>query len=272
MHYTRLGQSGLRIGRLIYGTEPFNFKKGPDGQKTQGDKTPEQAAEILKQALELGVNVWDTSDDYGTHPHVKEALTMVKRSDVIIADKSNALSVEEGWKALEYANDALGTDYVDIMFLHNVMPVAVDRNDALGRPYHNGTIKDRMGALTAWNEAKESGAVRATALSTHSTTVLRQVLEVPEIDVVCTTLNMAGAVIDDGTLEEHISAIRALKEDGRGIYIIKILNAGRLRSSAHDAIRWAYQFHDFIDAWNIGMYDMDDVYSNLEMMEEALPS
>lgn len=272
MRFIELGQSKLKVSRLIYGTEPFNFKKGPDGDKAQGDKTLEQAAEILEQALAQGVNVWDTSDDYGTHPHVKEALTRVKRSDVIIADKSNALTEKDGWKALDYSNESLGTDYVDIMFLHNVMPNAMDRKDALGRPYYAGTLNERIGALKSWAEAKESGRVRATALSTHSTTVLRQVLDVPEIDVVCTTLNMAGAIIDDGTLAEHIEAIRALKEDGRGVYIIKILQAGRLRDSAEDAIRWAYQFHEFVDAWNIGMYDMNDVYRNLAMMEEVVPS
>ena len=66
MRTIQLGQSKLKVSRLIYGSEPFNLKKGPDGDRKQGDKTPEQAAEILKEALELGVNVWDTSDDYGT--------------------------------------------------------------------------------------------------------------------------------------------------------------------------------------------------------------
>ena len=129
MRYVQLGQSKLKVSRLIYGSEPFNFKKGPDGDKKQGDKTPEQAAEILKEALEIGVNVWDTSDDYGTHPHIREALTRVKRSDVYVADKSNALSEEDGWKALDYSNKSLGTDYVDIMFLHNVMLTGIDRKD-----------------------------------------------------------------------------------------------------------------------------------------------
>ena len=272
MRYVQLGQSKLKVSRLIYGTEPFNFKKGPDGDKKQGDKTPEEAAEILKSALEQGVNVWDTSDDYGTHPHVKEGLTRVKRRDIIVADKSNALSETDGWKALEYSNKSLGTDYTDIMFLHNVMHVGIDRKDALGKPFRSGSLNERMGALKAWTEAKESGTVRATALSTHNTKVLRQVLDVPEIDIVCTTLNMAGAVIEDGTLSEHLEAIRALKEDGRGVYVIKVLHAGRLRDNAEDAICWAYQFHEIVDAWNIGMYDMNDVYSNLAMMEEVLPS
>lgn len=260
------------VSRLIFGSEPFNLKKGPDGNRTQGDKTPDEAADILKSALEVGVNVWDTSDDYGTHPHIKEALTRVKRSDVYIADKSNALSEEDGWKALDYSNKSLGTDYTDIMFLHNVMPVGVDRVDTSGKPYRSGSLFERMGALKAWVKAKESGRVRATALSTHNTRVLKQVLDVPEIDIVCTTLNMAGAVIDDGSLAEHLEAIRALKEDDRGVYVIKILNAGRLRDNAQDAIRWAYQFHEIVDAWNIGMYDMNDVYSNIAMMEEIIPS
>ncbi len=189
-----------------------------------------------------------------------------------MADKSNALSEADGWKALEYSQKSLGTDYTDIMFLHNVMHVGIDRKDALGKPYRSGSLNERRGALKAWTEAKESGTVRATALSTHNTKVLRQVLDVPEIDIVCTTLNMAGAVIEDGTLSEHLEAIRALKEDGRGVYVIKILHAGRLRDNAEDAIRWAYQFHEIVDAWNIGMYDMNDVYSNLAMMEEVLPS
>ena len=272
MRYVQLGQSKLKVSRLIYGSEPFNLKKGPDGDRNQGDKTPEQAAEILKEALEIGVNVWDTSDDYGTHPHIREALTRVKRSDVYVADKSNALSEEDGWNALDYSNKSLGTDYVDIMFLHNVMLTGIDRKDSSGKPFRSGSLDERMGALKAWTEAKESGRVRATALSTHNTKVLRQVLDVPEIDIVCTTLNMAGAVIEDGTLAEHLEAIKALKEDGRGVYVIKILHAGRLRDSAEDAIRWAYQFHEFVDAWNIGMYDMNDVYSNIAMMEEVLPS
>ena len=270
MQKIKLGSTKVEVSRLIYGTEPFNFKKGPDGNRTQGDKTPLEAAQILKGALELGVNTWDTSDDYGTHPHVAEALKIVDRKGVIIADKSNALSEEDGWKALEYSQKSLGTDYVDIMFLHIVPPVPADRNDALGRPFHSGTLDERMGTLKAWVEAKESGIIRATAMSTHSTKVLRQVLDYPEIDVVCTTLNMMGAVMDDGTLEERLDAIRALKEDGRGVYVIKLLNAGRFKDRGDEVIEWCLQFKDFIDAWNIGMYDVAEVKHNIELFNKHL--
>ena len=270
MQKIKLGSTKVEVSRLIYGTEPFNFKKGPTGNRTQGDKTPEEAAEILKGALELGVNTWDTSDDYGTHPHVAEALKVVDRKRVVIADKSNALSEEDGWKALDYSQKSLGTDYVDIMFLHIVPHVPVDRNDTLGRPFHSGTLDDRLGTLKAWLEAKESGIIKATALSTHSTKVLRQVLDYPEIDVVCTTLNMMGTVMEDGTLEERIGAIRALKEDSRGVYVIKLLNAGRFKDRGDEVIEWCLQFKGFIDAWNIGMYDVAEVKHNVELFNKHL--
>ena len=270
MEKIKLGDTDVTVSRLIYGTEPFNFKKGPDGKRTQGDKTPAQAAEILKGALELGVNTWDTSDDYGTHPHVAEALKLVEREKVVIADKSNALSYEDGWKALEYNRKSLGTDYVDIMFLHIVPAEPIDRKDSQGNPYHSGTLEERKGALKAWLEAKESGIVKTTAMSTHSTRVLKQVLDYPEIDVVCTTLNMMGEVMDDGTLNDRLNAIKALKEDGRGVYVIKLLNAGRLRERGDEAIEWCLQWKDFVDAWNIGMYDISEVKHNIELFKKHL--
>ncbi|HUV33681.1 MAG TPA: aldo/keto reductase [Candidatus Desulfaltia sp.] len=267
---TRLGDTGLTVSRLCYGTEPFTFKKGPEGAKTQGDVPPPEGGRRLAEAYRLGVNFWDTSDDYGTHPHVAEGLKLVPRGEVVVADKTNAHTYEEGVKAVELSLRDLGTDYVDIMFLHIVPPRPVEKLDASDRPYVSGPLSSRMGALRAFLDAKETGRVRATALSTHSTETLRQVLEVPEIDVVCTTLNVEGAYVDDGTQEDRIAAIRDLYDAGKFVYVIKILQAGRLRARADEAIRYVLQFHGFIDAWNIGMYDAHDVERDLRLLREAL--
>jgi len=232
----RLGGTRLEVSRLCFGTEPFAIKKGPDGAKSQGDLTPEEGGGVLRDALALGVNFWDTSDD-------------ITRSMA-----------------------SLDTDYVDLMLLHNVPPRTVRRRDSTGHPYVSGSLTDRMGALRAFHDARENGEVRATGLSTHSTLVLREALDVPEVEVVCTTLNMAGALIDDGTLNEHLEAIRALKEARKGIYVIKLLYGGRLREEGDTAIKYALQFHEYVDAWNIGMYDTSEVEHNITLLEEALGS
>lgn len=267
---TKLGDTGLTVSRLCYGTEPFTFKKGPEGAKTQGDVAPSEGGRRLAEAYRLGVNFWDTSDDYGTHPHVAEGLRLVPRGEVVVADKTNAHTHEEGVRAVELSLRDLGTDYVDIMFLHIVPPRPVERLDASNRPYVSGPLSSRMGALRAFLDAKETGRVRATGLSTHSTETLRQVLEVPEVDVVCTTLNVAGAYVEDGAQEDRVDAIRELHDAGKFVYVIKILQAGSLRDRAEEAIRYALQFHEFIDAWNIGMYDAHDVERNLRLLREAL--
>lgn len=270
MKKIQLGDTGLKVSRLCYGTEPFTFKKGPPGRRTQGDKSSLEGGQILSEAAKLGVNFWDTSDDYGTHPHVAEGLKLVKRSDVVVADKSNAATREEGYKAVEASLSDLGTEYVDIMFLHIVPYEGVWRTNSQNESYYSASLDERKGALRGYIEAKDSGMIMATALSTHSTHVLRKVVDEPEIDVVCTTLNKAHNYIDDGSLPEHIAAINAVKDAGKAVYVIKVLSAGALRDKAEEAIRYALQFKDFIDAWNIGMYDVQDVRRNIAIFESVL--
>jgi aryl-alcohol dehydrogenase-like predicted oxidoreductase len=267
----RLGGSTLEVSRLCYGTEPFAIMKGPTGTKSQGDISPEQGGRVLKDALGMGVNFWDTSDDYGTHPHVRAGLALVDRGDVVVADKSNARTFEEAEKAVEFSLESLGTEYIDLLLLHNVPLRSSYRTDSSGKSYESGNLDRRMGALKAWCEAKNSGRVRAVGLSTHSTEILRKAVDVPELDVVCTTLNLTGTIIDDGSPQEHLDAIRAAHDAGKGVYVIKLLQAGRLRDRAEEAIKWALQHHKFIDAWNIGMYDTGDVARNLKFLDEVLP-
>ena len=266
----RLGGSDLVVSRLCYGTEPFAIKKGPDGKKSQGDLTPEQGGGVLRDALGMGVNFWDTSDDYGTHPHVRVGLSLVDRGEVVVADKSNALTFEEGEKVVEFSLESLGTEHIDLLLLHNVPLKSAHRTNTSGKPYESGSLERRMGALRAWCEAKDSGLVRAVGLTTHSTGVLRQAADVPEVDVVCTILNLTGRFVEDGSLEEHLDAIKAVHDAGKGVYVIKLLHAGRIRDRADEAIRWALQHHEFVDAWNIGMYDTGDVVRNLELLGETL--
>lgn len=261
---------GLMVSRLSFGTEPLAIKKGPDDRQTQGDKTPVQGGEILAEASRLGVYMWDTSDDYGTHPHVREALKRVKRSSVIVADKSSAATYEEGVKAVDFALRDLGTEYIDIMFLHIVPPRPIQRKDSNDRLYISQDLKGRKGTLEAYIEARDSGKIKKIALSTHSTETLHQVLHYPEIDVVCAPLNKVGTYVDDGTQQERLDALKALHDSGKGIYVIKILAAGRYRDDAEACIRYALGYHDFIDAWNIGMYDVADVKRNLALFADVL--
>ncbi|UCE15491.1 MAG: aldo/keto reductase [Candidatus Bathyarchaeota archaeon] len=271
MDKIRFGRTKLEVSRLCFGTEPFTIPKGTADQKIGGDVSPEKAGRMLKNALELGVNFWDTSNDYGTHPHVAEGLRLVPRREVVIADKSYAKTTEDAKADLKKSLTELDTDYIDIMLLHYVPYHAKREHNTLSTKYIElGNLEQRLEALKTFCEAKESGVVRAVGLSTHSTKVVKAASAMPEIDVICTILNKVGAWIEDGTLTEHISAIKGAYEAGKAVYVIKLLNAGKLRSKSESSLRFAFQQHLFINAFNIGMYSVDEVKTNVRLLGAVL--
>ncbi|KAJ6164207.1 NADP-dependent oxidoreductase domain-containing protein [Penicillium chermesinum] len=61
MEYTRLGQSGLKISKVILGA--MSFGEGGTGGDTW-TLPEEQALPVLKHAYDKGLNTWDTADVY----------------------------------------------------------------------------------------------------------------------------------------------------------------------------------------------------------------
>jgi hypothetical protein len=67
MRTVALGDTGIQVSRLSFGTAFM----GP----LSDHLSPQEGAALLLQALDQGISFWDTSDDYGTHPHVACAFT-----------------------------------------------------------------------------------------------------------------------------------------------------------------------------------------------------
>ncbi len=119
MKYRRLGRSNLQVSELCLGTMMF------------GDQTDaNDAARIVDRARELGVNFIDTADVYthGASERVLAPLISKGRDDWIVASKlGNTMSERpnEGrysrkWmmRELDASLVRLGTDYVDLYYLH----------------------------------------------------------------------------------------------------------------------------------------------------------
>ncbi len=77
----KLGPRGVELSRLAMGT-------GTDGVGGSSNQTRKLGmaglANLFDAAYDQGVTFWDSADQYGTHPHVKEALKRVKRERVTI--------------------------------------------------------------------------------------------------------------------------------------------------------------------------------------------
>src|ERR1700686_5504521 len=79
MQYTTLGRTGLRVSVAGLGTGGFSRM----GLKT--GKTEDEAARLVLEAVELGVNFIDTAPPYGTEGVVGRGLKSIPREKVVVA-------------------------------------------------------------------------------------------------------------------------------------------------------------------------------------------
>lgn len=129
MEYTKLGNSELNVSRICLGC--MGFGNAQTGQHSW-TLDEEHSREIIKRALELGVNFFDTAIAYqsGTsEQYLGRALKdFAKREDVVVATKflprtsdeiKNGISGQEHVaKMLDKSLQNLGMDYVDLYIYH----------------------------------------------------------------------------------------------------------------------------------------------------------
>lgn len=129
MYYTKLGGSELSVSRICLGC--MGFGNAANGQHSW-TIDEEHSREIIKRALELGVNFFDTAIGYqsGTsEQYVGRAVRdFAKREDVVIATKflpRTQDEIEAGISGQQHIErmlnkslENLGLDYVDLYIYH----------------------------------------------------------------------------------------------------------------------------------------------------------
>ena len=119
MQYRKLGGTGLKVSAICLGT------------MTYGSQVTEQdSINLIEHAMAAGVNFFDTADAYiqgKSEEVVGKALRKVRESVVLatkVAHKSGTAVTDSGlsrkhlMKGIEDSLRRLGTDYVDIYYMH----------------------------------------------------------------------------------------------------------------------------------------------------------
>jgi aryl-alcohol dehydrogenase-like predicted oxidoreductase len=128
MEYRVLGRSGLRVPVLGFGTATFGGRGPLFGN--MGTTSVDEACRMVDICLDAGVNLFDSADIYsnGAAEEVLGAAIKGRRDRVIISTKMT-LPVGRGPNdagsgrcrlvtAVDNALERLGTDYLDILYLH----------------------------------------------------------------------------------------------------------------------------------------------------------
>jgi 1-deoxyxylulose-5-phosphate synthase len=134
MEYVRLGKTGLKVSRICLGCmtygAPVTGKPKPGSHNWALNE--EESAPFLRQALDLGINFFDTANVYSAGASEEVVGRFLKanarRESVVIATKAHGVMRDEpngrglSRKAILFELDEslrrLGTDYVDLYQTH----------------------------------------------------------------------------------------------------------------------------------------------------------
>ena len=131
MEYVKLGHSGADVSRIALGCMSFGQ---PGKYLFPWAKDEAEARPMIKRALELGINFFDTANIYqmGTSEEITGKLLneMANRDEIVVATKvymemrkgpnGKGLSRKEIMSEIDKSLKRLGMDYVDLYQIHRL--------------------------------------------------------------------------------------------------------------------------------------------------------
>jgi aryl-alcohol dehydrogenase-like predicted oxidoreductase len=195
MRYRPLGKTGLQVSEIGFGA--WGIGGRTIEQTSYGDTDDRTSLAALERALERGITFFDTSAAYG-NGHSEELIGRAvrgKRARAVIAtkagyeawDQAPDFSPAEIVASTERSLARLGTDYLDLLQLHNP-PL-----DVVTAP----AVREALAGLV------KSGKIRAWGVSAKGPEEAMQALRACEIAVVQANFNMMDVrVLSSGLLAE----------------------------------------------------------------------
>ena len=189
-----LGSSGLQVSAIGFGCMSLSGVYGKSGD--------EEGIALIREALDRGIMLLDTSDAYGAGHNEKLVAQAIKgrRSEVVLATKFGNLGGRDGKFAdgrpefviasCEASLKRLGVEAIDLYYQHRIDPSV--------------PIEDTVGAMA---RLVEQGKVRALGLSEASPNTIRRAHAVHKIAAVQNEFSL----LYRAEAEETLRTTRALK-------------------------------------------------------------
>jgi len=238
MEYRRLGKTDLKVSVIGFGGIPVQRIDTASAEK------------VVKRAVELGINFFDTARAY-TDSEEKLGLALKKHRDqVIIATKSMARDKKSMAEDIDKSLRTMGVDYIDLYQMHNVKDKET-LEQVLGAD----------GALAALIEAKEKGKIRHIGVTGHIKAMLLEILKTEEIETVQFPFN---PVETDGAKD----VIDLAGKMDAGIIVMKPLAGGAL-TNAKLSLRYILEHP--VSVAIPGMDSLEQVEENAAVGNERKP-
>ena len=206
MLYRDLGKTGLRASGVGLGSAML------------GSSSTDYAVQVVRRALDLGVNYVDVARVY-RDAEIKIGLAIEgQRERAIISTKTTGRSREDAWRDINESLERMRTDYVDNCHLHGLR----DSQDIDQRLGSGGTLEALL-------QAKEEGLIHHIGCTSHRSEVLIEALGRFDFEIILIPMN----IVEREPLDELIPLCQ---EKGVGVTTMKPVATGLLPASL--ALKW----------------------------------
>ncbi|MDI9612199.1 MAG: aldo/keto reductase [Acidobacteriota bacterium] len=280
MRYRKLGKTDLDVSILGFGAMRLPMVGNPDRLAGFDPKVPideEHADRMVRHALDVGVNYFDTA--YGYHGgqserYIGKVLAPV-RTKVMIASKLPVWNIEKPEDFDRVFEEQLGklrTDYLDVYLVHGLNRTYWDKMKALG-------------VLGFLDRLKAEGRIRVAGFSFHDEIkVFKSIIDAYDWDVCQIQYNFYDRAYQAGTEGLEYAADRKI-----GVVVMEPLRGGQLvdriptrvqeqwdaapvrRSPAEWAMRWVWN-HPGVSTVLTGSSSLQQLQEHTRVVRDAAPN
>ncbi|WP_235941367.1 aldo/keto reductase [Cyclobacterium roseum] len=222
MNKRPLGNTGIEVSEIAFGAVEIGMPYGLGVNSAKDMLNEREAIKLLNDALDRGINFFDTARMYGNSETLIGKAFVSKRDQVVLASKCRHLRDEQGnlpepkqikdkiLASLEESLACLRTDYLDIYMLHQA-DIEILRHEEIGQTFL---------------ELKAKGMVKAIGVSTYSVEETATAIDSGVWDLIQLPFNL----MDQRQADLFVQA----KENGVGIIIRSVLLKGLLSDRGRD--------------------------------------
>lgn len=254
-----LGKTGVQVTTMTLGTAPCGFIKPAN---------PRLVAQCVNAAIDLGLSAIDTAPGYDVAEQGVGLALGKRRKQVFLSTKVLADDVPAAEKIFANSLKLLKTDYVDLLYFHQVG----DRNVAVCR--------NPDGVFTWLVKQKKAGRVRFVGISIHNhPKKCIELLESGDVDVLLTIVNF----VDRHTYRFEEIVLPVARKHNVGIVAMKAFGGARggnyadpncppMLDAEHLELAVRYSLGTpGVATLDIGCHNVDQIRKNIAMVRSATP-
>jgi predicted aldo/keto reductase-like oxidoreductase len=256
--WVTLGDSGVKVTRLAFGTGSFNGS-------VQRDLGQEGFNRLVRYAYDRGIRFFETADSYADMHHMLGvALRGIPRDSYRLMTKVTTFDGADPHQKIAELLKQANTDYFDIMLLHWQRGPQWPRETL---PWQDAIV-----------HAQHQGLVVGRGASVHGLPALAQVPTDPWLQVGMIRCNQKGVRMDTpvadsggiGNVSEVVTRIHQTLAAGRGVVSMKLTGEGSFdREERRLAMRFAFRTAR-VDAVTVGYKNNAEIDEAIDNINEAL--